>query len=141
MLASCGGAPKPSTPVDSFKAYVEAIKKKDLTSMKLLLSENSRKMKEQEARAKGVTLDDIMRSQSLISENQTSVTFKDQKINGDKATLEIRNQYGQFETMNFILEDGRWKIDEQGYAQQMINDIEQNQKKAFDDLINQGKQP
>ena len=139
MLASCTRETKPLTPLDTLRSYNEATRKKDLTSMKLLLSASSIKMKEQEARAKGVTLDDVMKTQTLITDGQSSVVFKDQKINGDKATLEIKNQYGQFETMNFVLEDGVWKIDEQGYAQKMIDDIEQNQKKAFDDIINQGK--
>jgi hypothetical protein len=140
FLVSCAGESKPSTPLDTFKAYTRAIKKKDLTTMKLLLSESSRKMREQEARARGVTLDDVMKTQTLFNENQTSVEFRNEKIEGDKATLEVKDAYGQWKPVPFVREEGIWKIDEQGYADQMIQDADQSNK-ALDDLINQGRKP
>lgn len=124
FIVSCGES-KPSTPLDTFKAYTRAIKKKDLTTMKLLLSESSRKMREQEARARGVTLDDVMRTQTLFNENQTSVEFRNEKIEGDKASLEVKDSYGQWKTVPFVKEENIWKIDEQGYADQMIQDADQ----------------
>jgi hypothetical protein len=134
-LACAGGEKKASTPLDTFKAYNEAARKKDLTTMKLLISESSRKMHEQEAKAKGVTLDDVIKTETLIGEDQKTVEHRNQKIEGDKATLEIKNSYGTWETLPFVLEDGMWKIDKQGYAEQMIQDVEQEQKKAFDNLM------
>lgn len=128
FLISCGGESRPSTPLDTFKAYTLAIKKKDLTTMKLLLSESSRKMREQEAKARGVTLDDVMKTQTLFNENQTTVEFRNQKIEGDKATLEVKDPYNQWKTVPFVLEEGIWKIDEQGFADQMIQDADQKAK-------------
>ena len=125
FIVSCGGESKPSTPLDTFKAYTRAIKKKDLTTMKLLLSEGSRKMREQEAKARGLTLDDVMKTQTLFNENQTSVEFRNEKIEGDKATIEIKDSYGQWKTVPFVKEENIWKIDEQGYADQMIQDADQ----------------
>jgi hypothetical protein len=139
LLVSCAREAKPLTPLDTFKTYTQAIKKKDITTMKLLLSEASRKMHEAEARAKGVTLDDVMRTEKLFTENQTSVEFKNEKIEGDKATLDVKNSEGKWQTVPFVREEGVWKIDNQGYANQIVDDIEEQQRKAFD-LMNSNRQ-
>lgn len=126
---ACGGAnTKPSTPLDTFKAYTKAVKTKDLTTMKLLLSEKSLKMREAEAKARGITLDDVMKTQTLFNENQTSVEFRNEKIEGDKATLEVKDSYGMWKTLQFVKETNMWKMDEQGIADQMIQDADQKAK-------------
>jgi hypothetical protein len=134
FLVSCARESRPSTPIDTFKAYTAAIKKKDLTTMKLLLSESSRKMHEQEARARGVTLDDVIKTQTLFKEDQTSVKLRNEKIDGDKATLEVQNSYGNWETLPFVKEEGIWKIDKQGFADQIIQDADQKGKE-LDELF------
>lgn len=134
FLVSCAGESRPSTPIDTFKAYTAAIKKKDLTTMKLLLSESSRKMHEQEAKARGVTLDDVIKTQTLFKEEQTSVKLRNEKIDGDKATLEVQNSYGDWETLPFVKEEGIWKIDKQGFADQIIQDADQKAKE-LDELF------
>jgi hypothetical protein len=44
---------------------------------------------------------------------------------------------GGWQTMPFVREDGAWKIDKQGYADQLMKDAEDSDKK-LDDLINGG---
>jgi len=139
FLITCGGQ-KPSTPFDTFKAYTRAIKQKDTTTMKSLLSDASIKMHEQEAKAQNLNLDDIVKRQNLFSETQTSVEHRNEKIEGDKATLEVKNSFGVWETVPFVKEEGLWKIDKQGFANQMMQEVEQNNQK-LNDIINQGRQP
>ena len=103
--------------------------------MKLLLSDSTLKMHEREAKAQGTTVDDILKRESMIGEGQKAVEYRGEKIEGDKATLQIKNVFGSWETLPFIREDGVWKIDKQGYANQMIQEIEENNKK-LDDVIN-----
>jgi len=140
FLISCGGEPKPSTPLETFKAYTKAIKQKDTTAMKKLLSEASLKMHEQEAKAQNSNLDDVVKRETLFNENQTSVEFRNEKIEGDKATIEVKNSFGSWEIVPFVREENLWKIDKQGFANQMMQEVEQNNQK-IDDIINQGKQP
>ena len=45
---------KPATPLETFKTYTKAIKAKDTATMKLLLSDATLKMHEQEAKAQNV---------------------------------------------------------------------------------------
>lgn len=136
-LAGCG-AQKPATPVETFKTYIKALKQKDYTSMKLLLSDGTIKMHETEAKAQGVTVDDIVKRETLFSENQTSVEYRDEKIKEDRATLQVKTSYGSWEAVPFIREDGVWKIDKKGYADQMIKDVENSERK-LDELINSNR--
>ena len=101
--------------------------------MKILLSDATLKMHEQQAKAQNTTVDEIIKRETLLSENQTGVDYKDEKIEGDKATLQFKNSASGWETMPFVREDGVWKIDKKGYADQMIEDIERQQRQAFGD--------
>jgi hypothetical protein len=139
LLASCGDR-QPATPVETFQTYVKAFKKKDIKTMKLLLSNATIKMHEQEAKAQNTTVDEIIKRETLLAEGQKGVDYKDEKIDGDKATLQFKNSFGTWETMPFIREEGVWKIDKQGYAQQMMQDVEDNDKK-LDQIINGGSPP
>lgn len=140
LFFACAGNPKLATPLETFKAYTKAIKQKDTTTMKILLSDASIKMHEQEARAQNVTLDEIVKRETLFAEDQKSVKLRNEKIEGDKATLEVENSFGVWETIPFVKEDGIWKIDKQGIANQMMKQVEEDNRR-LDDIINQGKQP
>lgn len=107
--------------------------------MKLLLSEETIKMHEQEAKSQNLTLDDIVQRETLFLPDQKVVEFRNEKIDGDKATIELKNQYGSYDTVYFVKEEDGWKIDKQGFANQMM---EQNDQKnnELDSIINQGKQ-
>ncbi|MCD9186169.1 MAG: DUF2950 family protein [Pyrinomonadaceae bacterium] len=135
MLSLACAESRPATPVETFKAYTKAIKEKDTTTMKLLLSQETIKMHEQEAKAQGVTLDEVVKRETLFKQDQKTVKFRNEKIDGDKATLEVENSFGSWETVPFVKEDGNWRIDKKGYANQMIQEIEQRQN----DVFNQGR--
>ena|SRR5580765_3081464 len=138
-LIACGER-KAATPLETFKTYTKAIKAKDTKTMKLLLSDATLKMHEKEAKAQGVSVDDIVKRETLFTESQTSVDYRDEKIEGDKATLQVKTSSGRWETVPFVREDGVWKIDKQGYADQMIKDIEDEQNRKFGD-VNGGSPP
>jgi hypothetical protein len=140
FAVSCAAEQKADTPLDSFKAYVNAVKQKDITAMKNLLSAESLKMHEQEAKAQNVTLDDVVKRETLFTEGQKTVEFRNQKIEGDKATLEVKSSFGTWETIPFVREGNEWKLDKKGYADRLIQDFEQNNQQ-MEDMINQGKEP
>ena len=138
-LIACG-TQKPATPLETFKTYTKAIKAKDTRTMKLLLSDATMKMHEKEAKAQGVSVDEIVKRETLFTQNQTSVDYRNEKIDGDKATLEVKNSFGSWETVPFVREDGVWKIDKQGYRDQMIMDMDESNRK-LDEIINGGPPP
>ena len=141
LLAGCGGS-KPATPIETFKTYVKATAKKDTAAMRLLLSDGTIKMHEKEAVAQGVTVNDIVARETLFAENQRAVEFKDEKIDGDKATLLVKNSNSKkWETIFFIRENGEWKIDKQSSADQLMKEIEEQQRKTFDQFNNLSDSP
>lgn len=137
LFLACANNEQPSTPLETLKAYTLAIKKKDTTEMKLLLSDASLKMAEQEAKARNVPLDEVVKRETLFDENQKTVEFRNEKIDGDKATIEMKDSSDRWNTVPFVREEGVWKIDKQGFANQMMQDIEQKQN----DIFNQGRLP
>jgi hypothetical protein len=142
---ACAENSKPATPLDTLKAYTRAIKRKDTTEMKMLLSSASIKMAEQEARAQNRPLDDIVKNETLFSQTQTQLKLRNEKIDGARATIEVENSFGSWDTVPFVKEDGAWKIDKQAIADRMVEEIEERDKKfdeenkKFNDLINQGR--
>ena len=137
--AACGGS-QPSTPKQTFETYIRAMKAKDYSSMKILLSAATIKMHEQEAKAQGTNVDEIIKRQALLAPDQKTVEYRNEKVEGDKATLQYKNTYGAWETMPFVKEDGVWKIDKQGYADQLLNDINEDNRR-IEEMINGNRQP
>jgi hypothetical protein len=140
LAPACSGTREPATPKETFQTYVKALSNNDTKTMKLLLSAETLKMHEQEAKTQNVPLEEILKRETLFTEGQKVVEYKDEVIEGDKATLQVKNPYGMWETVPFVREDGEWKIDKKGYADQMMQEIEQNDQQ-LDDIINQGRQP
>lgn len=93
MLFACGAPKPPASPVETFETYVKALKKKDYTSAKILLSASTIKMHEQEAKAQNTTADDIIKRGSLVADGQTNVKYRNEKIEGDKAAIEVQNSF------------------------------------------------
>lgn len=140
MFFACGN-PKPSAPFDTLEAYTKAIKKQDAATMKRLLSSGSLKMVEQEAKAQNRPLDDIVKDETLFSKTQTSLRYRNEKIDGERATIEVENSFGTWDTVAFVKEEGAWKIDKQSIANQMMRDIEQENNKEIDDIFKRGRIP
>lgn len=139
-VSCASSAPQPKTPLETLQTYAAAYKKKDYTTMKKLLSDATIKMHQQAAKDQNVTLDDIVQRETLFLPDQKTAEFRNQKIDGDKATLEMKDASGIWNMVNFVKEEGIWKLDKQSFANQMIEQNEQDNKK-LDELINQGKQP
>lgn len=140
LLAACAGNPKTLTPFETLKAYSNAVKKKDTTTMKLLLSDATIKMHQQAAKDQGVTLDEIVERETLFSPDQKTAEYRNETIEGDKASIEIKNAYGIWDKIYFVKEEGAWKIDKQAFVNPIL---EQNEidNQRLDEIINQGKQP
>jgi hypothetical protein len=131
---------RPLTPLDTLKSYTTAIKRKDTTSMKLLISDASLKMAEQQARAQNTTVDEVVKEEVLFTESQNRLEFRNEKIDGDHATIEVKNSFESWDTVAFILEQGVWKIDKLAMANQRLQQ-ETLDNEELDKRINEGRIP
>lgn len=107
--------------------------------MKLLLSQESIKMAEEEAKAQGVTVDEIVTRETLFNDSQSTVRYRNVREEEDTASIEMEDSLGLWNTVHFIREDGVWKIDKKGFAKQIEQDVQKSQEE-LDRIINEGKQ-
>lgn len=137
FFACSTSAPKAETPLDALQAYMQAIKKKNPTEMKLLLSKGSLKMAEDEAKAQNTTVDEIIKRETLFTETQKRVEYRNEKIDGERATIEVKNSYGSWDIVPFNKEDGEWKIAKDRYMEEQMKKTEEEMKR-MDEQFNQG---
>ena len=106
-FAACG---KKSTPTDAFKAFYDAAKKKDAAAMKKTISKNLLSKLEEMAKQRNKPLDEFLVDVKLPD---TMPEVRNEKIEGDHATLEVQNRADSWRTLDFVKEDGEWKLDSQ----------------------------
>jgi hypothetical protein len=138
-LTACGSPPKSNTPFETLQTYTQAIKKKDVTKMKLLLSKGSIKMAEEQAKAQNISIDEVILRETLFSPDQKTLKFRNEKIDGDNATIEVETSPGIFDRVPFIKEDNIWKIAKEKYAEELIKQAEEDERKQQEQM-NEGKE-
>jgi hypothetical protein len=137
---ACRSPQKVLTPMETLELYFKAIKRKDTTQMKLLLSQASLKMAEEEAKAQNVTVDDIVKRETLFSESQTSVKYRNLREQEDTASVEMEDSLGIWNTVHFVKEDGVWKIDKKGFTTQIEQQVQESNEE-LNRIINSGRTP
>ncbi|MCD9186170.1 MAG: hypothetical protein LUM44_07040 [Pyrinomonadaceae bacterium] len=98
------------SPTDAMKALNEASKTNDVAAIKGLISKGTIALLEESAKEKQTTVDELLqRDDSMPFEDIPEM--RNEKITGDKATLEIKNTLsGEYSTVPFVKEDGSWRI-------------------------------
>lgn len=109
-VAACGGK-KASTPTEAFKLFYEAAKNKDVASLKRVMAKETLAEIEREAKGKNKSLDDFLGEQSQKGLPPAMPQIGEEKIDGDKATLQFKSdEKANWSTASFLKEDGEWKI-------------------------------
>lgn len=109
LMFACGTPVKTSTPTEAVQTYIKASGEKDVEAMKKTLSKRTLEAFETTAQEYGITLDELLRQRegALFKENAAT---RNERIEGDAATVEVENNMGGSETIPFVKEDGAWKI-------------------------------
>lgn len=129
MFAACAG--EKSTPTATFKATTEAAKNKDVNAIKANLSQGSIEFLNNAAKIQKIPLDEAITNQlNLVNFGDKQIETRNEMINGDDATLEIKNPItGAWDKLYFTQENGRWKIAfDKLYKELMKKFEEQNAK-------------
>jgi flagellar hook-associated protein FlgK len=113
-----------STPTATFKAFFEASKKKDVPAMKKNLSKGTLDMFDKLAKAQGKSTDDILNSLDKDSKDEKLPETRNEKITGDTATLEVKNEKtDKWDTLPFVKENGEWKIAMDKFIEDMMKGL------------------
>ncbi|HEX8709712.1 MAG TPA: hypothetical protein VF723_15840 [Pyrinomonadaceae bacterium] len=98
-----------SSPTATAKAFADAARAKDVEGIKKALSKGSLTMLEGFAKMQNKTLDEALKQPSN-SNMPANFESRNEKITGDTATLEVKDEKGAWEAIPFVKEDGQWKI-------------------------------
>lgn len=104
--AACGKKAS-STPTEGFKAFYEAAKKKDAAAMKKTISKKMLTELEEEAKKENKSFDEFLVSVNLPD---TLPEVRNEKIEGETATLEVKGRGDSWRPTKFVREDGEWKL-------------------------------
>ena len=106
--AACKGAG--SSPTATYKAAYAAVKSKDAAAFKKLVTKKDLQELEDKAKKAGKSSDEMLKEAMNAFKLPKSDESKDEKIDGDKATLQIKNEKDEWKSVNFTKEDGEWKM-------------------------------
>ena len=111
MIAACQQASDQTlSPTETMRALNEASKKKDVETIKKLISKETSELLEQSAKDQNSTVDALLRKDSGAP-FQKLPEMRNEKITGDTATVEIKNTADEnWESMPLVKENGVWKI-------------------------------
>ncbi len=97
------------SPTEVYKAAYMARKNCDVATLKKLMSKDILKFLADMGKTDKKELDEELKE--ICSRPQApSQQVRNEKIEGDHASLEYMNEEGHWETMDFVKEDGAWKM-------------------------------
>jgi hypothetical protein len=101
-----------SSPSDVLKASFNAAKNQDVAAFKKSIASADMQELEAAVRKGGQDLDDLLKKQLEKPETPMpdSLETRNEKIDGDKATVEYKDVKGTWKTARFVKEGGEWKI-------------------------------
>lgn len=108
LSVACSGSTG-STPKDAVRVFIEGSKNRDPEKVKSVLSRGSIIMLEQSAKTANQTLDEFIRSGVALEGLEVEDEFRNEKIDGDTATIEAKTTTG-WDKIYLIKENGVWKL-------------------------------
>lgn len=114
------------SPTDVFKSQNEARKRKDAATMKQNLSRASLAIIEQTAKEDKMSVDEWLVIEEEGVDQIDNFQTRNEKIEGDNATIEISIDGNDWAKMPFVKEDNRWKIAMDKYLAILEKELEQN---------------
>lgn len=108
VFASMACGAKSQTPTEGFKAFYEAAKNKDAAGLKKTISKKFLSQLESEARTMGKPFDEFLVD---VDVPPTMPEVRNEKMDGDKATLEVKGSGDNWRPTKMVKEDGVWKLD------------------------------
>ncbi len=127
LIVGCSGAenaPPVASPTDTLKNYIEASKKKDIAAIRKNLSKGSLELAEKSAKAQNTTVDELFKRDNMAALDEIP-EIRNERIEGDAASVEVKDFTSGYDTIPFVKEDGAWKIAFDKYQQAMMEKMRQ----------------
>ncbi len=98
-----------STPIDVYKAAHKMRQEKDVEGLKKIFAAEVIEFLTEIGKEEGRSVDDAIR-EMFSSPQAEKAEVRNEKITGDRATVEYLDRDGSWKTMDFVKEGGAWKI-------------------------------
>jgi len=98
-----------ATPTDAYKTAYTARKNKDIATLKRVLSKDALEFFKEIAEIDKKTLDDQLMELTVKPQAATPET-RNEKITGNRATLEYLDEKGEWKVMDFSKDGSDWKL-------------------------------
>jgi hypothetical protein len=98
-----------ATPTEAYKTAYAARKNKDIPGLKRVLSKDVLGFIGMMSEAQQKTLDDGLRQMTETPQAATDES-RNEKINGNRATIEYPDENGKWKTLDFVKEGSDWKL-------------------------------
>lgn len=99
-----------SSPTATYKAAYAAVKNKDVAAFKKVMAKDTQKSMDETAKSLKKSSDEMLKEMMNEFKLPPSDESKDEKIDGDNATLQVKDEKGGWETVRFVKEDGEWRM-------------------------------
>ena len=96
-----------ATPTDAYKTAYELRKNKDVAGLKSIMSDDIKEFLTMMGEAEKKSLDDMIK-EMCEKPQADKAEARNEKINGDTATVEYLTEKGAWKTMDFEKVDGKW---------------------------------
>lgn len=112
LLTNCGQATPANSPTEAYQQFHSAVQRQDVSAMKQTFSKKTLEGIDVFAKKLKISSDEALQTviKSYKEGSPKTAEFKDEKIDGEKATLEVKSSGGKWSTYQFIKEDNSWKI-------------------------------
>lgn len=98
-----------ATPTDAYKTAFAIRRRKDAQAMKRVLSKEILEFFAEMGKVEGKSLDEMLKE--LVERPQAGEPeVRNEKITGNRAILEFKDDKGGWSEMDFVKEDGEWKL-------------------------------
>lgn len=102
---------KMSTPSEANESLFNAIKNKDKAAIKQLVSKDTIEILDAAAKEKKMTVDELLDKEFFVNVTlPAKLEQRNEKITGDKATIEMLTDKNEWDTSNFVKEGSVWKV-------------------------------
>jgi len=127
LLIGCGSAAPPiASPTDTLKNFIEASKKKDVEAIRKTLSRGSLELAEKSAKIQNTTVDELFKRDNMAMLDKIP-EIRNEKIEGETASVEVKDFTSGYDTIPFVKEDGVWKIAFDKYREAMMEKTRQEE--------------
>ena len=129
FISGCSSMQTTASPTETIKIFAEATKAKDTKAVQSTFSKGTLAMMEKNAKQHNTTIDELL-SRDIGPPIEEIPEMRNELIEGDTASVEVKNGTGNFDKIPLVKEEGVWKIALDKFIEEAMNKMKQEMKNS-----------